>query len=432
MENKAEKSSGAGLPNIFNMPWQLISGAAGKINGLWHSYRLTRRHTPLPLDEKLPRQLTSLFETSISSDHSFNGHSLHAEVQLCTDIRNETVKLNKNNITRTMAYWDIFKAHPELHWALLAHLVSRNGGWSMTDLKGQWLSHLLSDHLVASIFDMLEACNSLIFGDAYPQLRLYAESKRSGRNLTYLLPEFGVSSFMPPFWNNFWQDGNPVPLTEALIINEQSFIQSRVVEDDRYRRDVFSSLAFRSQPLMQLNQIIFPLWRAAKASRSMPMRLAGRVLENFENVQERIEFGKGLYGMLFGYPTVLHKAAAFAAQVAHTGSRADYWPHRFTSESKTEAGGKPEKSDLAAGRLLCSGWLSPSLSDAWPDKPIIPAKEKDWFGSLEALNYLKTIKLPRVIDMTHEHLLGQNKLQTAVLLERSFMNGARRRRTGRG
>jgi hypothetical protein len=346
----------------------------------------------------------------------------------------ETAALNRNNITRTAAYWEMYKVHPELHWALLAHLVSRNGGWSMTDLKGQWLPHLLKEQQIAAIFELLEACNSLIFGDAYPQLRLYAEGKRLGRNLIYLLPQFGVSAFMTPFWNKFLQDGNPVPLSVALIINEQHFIQSRVVEDEHYRQRIFNALFFRTQPLLQLNQIVFPLSRGARINRGISIRMAGRVLENFVDLQERIEFGKSLYGMLFGYPAVLRRAVVFAGQVPHTGSRADYWPHRFTAEQTQITGIKPNKAEHAAGHLLSSLWYSPTLSEAWPDRLNIPPSGGDWFQSVntDGVSHLKSLKLPRVIDMTHEHLFGQNKLQTAVLLERSFMNGASKRRTGRG
>jgi hypothetical protein len=415
------------IPQIFKMPWRLLSGVAGKAEGLWHSYQLTRHRVPLPLhlDPQLSKRLKSLIDAPMKLNHTHRVS--RADERLCADIGNETAWSNRNNITRTMAYWHIYKKFPELHWALLAHLVSRNGGWSMTDLKGQWLPRLLSEQRISAIFELLEACNSLIFGDAYPQLRLYAESKRLGRNLSYLLPRFGVSDFMFPFWDRFWSDGNPVPLTEALVINEQHFIQSRVVEDDRYRREVFASFSFRSQPLLQLNQIIFPLWRANRAGRSIPMQLVGRVLENFEDLRERIEFGKGLYGMLFGYPAVLRGATDFAERVSHTGSRADYWPHRFTANRTPKTGGKLEKSKDTAGYFIRSEWLSPSLTKAWPNRPIVSPKEEDWFHSMDALTYLKPIKLPRIIAMTHEHLLGQNKLQTAVLLERSFMNGASKR-----
>lgn len=361
--------------------------------------------------------------------------ALFTEEQLCEDILTETARLNRNNVTRTQAYWELYKAFPELHWALLAHMVSRNGGWSMTDLKGQWLPQLLDQSFTASLFELLEACNSLIFGDAYPQLRLYAESKRRGRNLIFLLPRFGVSRFMQPMWESFWTVQDSVALTVALVINEQNFIQSRVVEDEKYKQQVFSSLTFRSQPLLQLNQIVFPMWHVRSHDRDYhdtPLHLVGRVLEDFEDLQERIRFGKCLYGMLFGYTDVLERVVAFCEKVSHTGSRANYWPHRFYGNHKQKAGSKLLSAEHAPGQLISSLWYSPPLSDVWPDRPHIPATQGDWFHNLDVLTHMKTIKLPHIIDMTHEHLFGQNKLQTAVLFERSFMNGANKRRTGRG
>ncbi|WJH32243.1 DUF2515 domain-containing protein [Paenibacillus sp. CC-CFT747] len=56
--------------------------------------------------------------------------------RLLRRIRRETAEGNRNNVTRTAAYWTFYRQHAELHWAFLAHMVSRNGGWNMTDLKG--------------------------------------------------------------------------------------------------------------------------------------------------------------------------------------------------------------------------------------------------------------------------------------------------------
>lgn len=56
------------------------------------------------------------------------------EQKLIQQIQEKTQVLNRNNVTRTMAYYDFYRDHPEIHWALLAHLVSRNAGWNMTDL----------------------------------------------------------------------------------------------------------------------------------------------------------------------------------------------------------------------------------------------------------------------------------------------------------
>ncbi|WP_256759795.1 DUF2515 family protein [Cohnella sp. WQ 127256] len=423
-------NSRKGLSTLLQMPGQFITSWVGKINSLQISYRLTRSSTPLIIHPERVKHFTSLFHSA--KKHSNCSPMTQIDEQICSKINEMTVQFNRNNITRTAAYWEVYRFYPELQWAFLAHMVSRNGGWSMTDLRGEWLPQLMDNELITSTFEMLEACNSLIFGDAYPQLCLYVESQRTKRNLFHLLPHFGVSSFMIPFWNQFWSDGNAVPLTEALIINEQHFIQSRVVEDTHFRRNVFDSLSFRSLPLLQLNQIVFPIGEVKSTREGNSQRLVGRVLENFTDLQERIEFGKSLYGMLFGYPQVLKETTLFAESIIHTGSRADYWPQRFRKLRKEKTDGKPDKGDSSAGQSFSSMWLSPSLSEAWPDQPYKSTKEKDWFHNIEVMSYLRSIRLPRVIDMTHEHLLSQNKLQTAVLLERSFMKGASSRRTGRG
>src|SRR3954466_2277733 len=71
-----------------------------------------------------------------------NGNKIEPSLEekmLIEHIRNQTRLLNQNNVTRTKAYLDFYKLHPEIHWAFLGHMVSRNGGWNMTDLKGEFL-----------------------------------------------------------------------------------------------------------------------------------------------------------------------------------------------------------------------------------------------------------------------------------------------------
>ena len=64
-------------------------------------------------------------------------YKLTKEEQLIINkIKIQTEQLNKNNVTRTRAYYQFYIQYPEIHWALLGHMVSRNGGWNMTDLKG--------------------------------------------------------------------------------------------------------------------------------------------------------------------------------------------------------------------------------------------------------------------------------------------------------
>ena len=54
---------------------------------------------------------------------------------IINNIKMQTEQLNKNNVTRTRAYYQFYVQYPEIHWALLGHMVSRNGGWNMTDLR---------------------------------------------------------------------------------------------------------------------------------------------------------------------------------------------------------------------------------------------------------------------------------------------------------
>ncbi|RUS45988.1 DUF2515 family protein [Cohnella sp. AR92] len=397
----------------------LWEGLTAKSTSWWRSIPLRSKQAAIS-----PSQAEIEEAASMLGEPAGSLSKLDDDGRLLRDrIRLETARLNRNNVTRTAAYFEMYSRLPELHWALLAHLVSRNGGWSMTDLRGEWLPNLLAPSDADLIFRMLETCNALIFHDAYPQLLLYEESRRLGRPLFGLLPHLGVTAFMRPFWELFWKNSNPIPLTVSLVVNEQNVIEKRAVQDPLYREEVLHSFAFRLQPLLQLNQLLFPLHREKKTR-----LLAGRVLERFDRLEERIEFGKDLYSILFGYPKVLARALAFAGSVKHTGSRADYWPHMFTPERP--ASPRTQRNGIApgfSGNDAASGsplWYSPRLTDAWADQPLGPVSEGDWFQDRSVLDYLKRMRRPFVIDMTREHLFGQRKLQAAVRLAKPFhLNG---------
>ncbi|WP_179107228.1 DUF2515 family protein [Sediminibacillus massiliensis] len=173
-------------------------------------------------------------------------------------INNQTSHCNRNNLTRTEAYRQFYFKHPEIHWAFLAHMVSRNGGWSMTDLKGEFLPHLLTARKREHFFAFFERANALIFQDAYPQLLLYEESKKRGENLFYLLPVFHVSKFMKLFWDNYLEGGMPQLLTLALIINEQNYIENRVVQNYFFQDNVVKTWQFKGQEAMNLTQVLLP------------------------------------------------------------------------------------------------------------------------------------------------------------------------------
>jgi len=337
-------------------------------------------------------------------------------------IRAETRRLNRNNVTRTEAYRAVYGRHPELHWAMLAHMVSRNGGWNMTDLQGELVPRLLGPEQREPTFRMLEQSNALIFQDAYPQLLLYETGRRLGRDLSGLLPAFGVSRFMRPVWEQFHRRQDPVLLTIALIVNEQHYIESRVVRHPYYRKHVLGTLFFGMQSLLQLNQVVFPYRLTALEGHRPeadpePFRLAGLVLENFNSLRERIEFGKKLYALLFGVPDVRNGVHRFARLVRHTGSRADYAPQLFAA-IRHRPPQRPYRERLAGIRLRpgADPLYSPRLSDAWADVPVKPAEPGDWFDSAEeAASYFQPLKLPSSFELTHEYGFGLSKVELAVL-----------------
>ncbi|WP_010271249.1 DUF2515 family protein [Paenibacillus senegalensis] len=385
------------------------------------------------------------------------------ELQWVETIREHTETANRNNLTRTQAYLDIYLKHPELHWAFLAHMVSRNGGWNMTDLRGDLLSRLLDKEQIEALFALLEKANALIFQDAYPQLLLYAESKRQGKPLFALLPHFGVSRFMLPLWEQFWKEGHEPLLAIGLIINEQQYIQRRVVENKELQSKAYPHSWERiMQAALQLNQIVFP-WLPESAKETLrPLsaanhpapttQLFGRVLENFSDLQERIEFGKQLYALLFADPARHRGFLRFAQAVPHSGSRADYWPHVFTAapahaadaqargavrpaepqHAGAQAGahaaeptraaqaGAQQRSSLAAGdgrdaaHAAAQRHASPALGDAWPDRTLGEVERYDWFGDLSAIAYLTTAKLAEPVDITREHSACWRKLELAA------------------
>lgn len=338
-----------------------------------------------------------------------------AERRLLSWIKERTTVGNRNNVTRTECYYRYYRMHPELHWAFLAHMVSRNGGWFMTDLKGDLLPKLLSPSEIEAVFSMLESANSFIFGDAYPQLLLYAESKKQGRSLHYLLPHLGVSTFMKSVWKHFWELQDSSILTISLIVNEQSYIQPRVVESPYFVEKVLETPFFKTQAMLQLNQVVFPY--LSEQSENSGLRLAGLILEDFTSLEERIEVGKKLYSILFGIPEVHQGAEAFASSVSHTGSRADYWPtlYRFEKPNGTSqlppSGSRLQNCSIQAA---AEKYWSPTLKSAWPDRKVTPPAKGDWCKDVACTSYIKTIHPPFSFDMTGESCFSLNKIELAV------------------
>lgn len=333
------------------------------------------------------------------------------EQEIIKRIQDQTKYANRNNVTRTQAYYEVYRQFPELHWAFLAHMVSRNGGWSMTDLKGDLIPKLMRPQQLEYLFLFLERANSFIFYDAYPQLLLYIESKKKQKNMFHLLAEFHVSIWMKVIWDHVWNHSNFPLLTAALIVNEQHYIELRVVQDSSFKKYVLDELYFKAQALLQLNQVVFPFQDS----------VVGLILQDFTDLHERIEFGKQLYCILFGFPMILSETVNFAAKVKHSGSRADYWPHLFQKLRNSVP--SPTYFEKLKGCQIIEGaepFYSPELIHAWKDRPVDTPQTNDWCKDLSPINYLNRFQPPKSFDMTEEHCFGLHKIELAVLTKKKL------------
>ncbi|RKQ37632.1 DUF2515 family protein [Oceanobacillus halophilus] len=225
-----------------------------------------------------------------------------------------TKSKNMDNISRTKAYQKFYFRHPEIKWALLASVVSRNAGWNMTDLFIPSFQTVLGEKERMELFMTYERANWLIFSDAFPQLLIYQLSKQKRKPLFSLLSYFHVSSFMIKEWNHFWETYDEDRLMVALIINEQNVIHHPVIKQSYFKKQIFHKLPYLMQNYLFMSAVILPTRSA---------RLYGVTVFQFTNLSKRIETGKRIANILFNnkiHPHIL----CFLQTVEHTGSRFDY------------------------------------------------------------------------------------------------------------
>lgn len=287
------------------------------------------------------------------------------EHMLINKIKKETIRHNLNNITRTKAYLDFFINHREIHWAFLAHMVSRNGGYNMTDLKGALIGDLIDNEKRKILFHFLERANALIFQDAYPQLLLYEESRKENKSFFHLLPAFQISRFMIPIWEHFLVHFNSKMLTLALITNEQHYVEKQLMSKKTTKESIFHTLTYILQEGMGLTYVAFPFKRYPFLR---SYSLTGIKIHEFSSVNERIIIGKKLYSILFSklhFGSIYH----FAHTISHSGSRSDYWPHIFTHNKR-----ETEKV------------FSPPLLHVWNQETHHFTSRQDWFTQINQIN----------------------------------------------
>ena len=419
---KSQQSSVHSLDAIWQMLKTLPITAAEVIRGKQAAIRSSKRlrHPLRPLtwptssaswiQNELEQTLASVRASGVQPasmrSSQLDPYSVE-ELELVREIMEQTQQHNQSNLTRTAAYLACYEAYPELHWALLAHFVSRNGGYNMTDLKSELLHNVLKNQDNKQVYLLLERCNALIFQDAYPQLMLYMKSREKGRSYFHLLSEFHVSAFMSPFWEQFWLERSSEILTVGLIINEQNYIENRVIRNPYYQHHVMATLSFRSHELAGLNHIIIPL--------GVDQELVGLTITHFNKLHERIEFGKALYALLFGYSQVLERATAFSKEIPHEGSRSEYWPKYYTSlygqkrEEPLLTAALSNKNVLSTDNKI----YSPTLYKAWYDMPYEKITREDWLTHTphtDTLGHLNLPRRPRIFDVSYRHRFALWKL----------------------
>ncbi|MED4224416.1 DUF2515 family protein [Neobacillus cucumis] len=302
-------------------------------------------------------------------------------------IREQTRQLNQNNVTRTQAYFQFYLQHPEIHWALLGHMVSRNVGWNMTDLKGELLTKLLPERDQKAFFSFLEHGSWLIFQDVYPQFLVYDLSVRSNEEMFHLLPFFHTSTFMETIWRYFWHSRDSYTLGIATVINEQSYLEKRLIQNNQFKKTVTGTVSFKMYDFLRLNNILFPYCAGEKEEKTS---LTGATSRYFTSLQERILFGKKLYSLLFQRENILAGVLKWAHEHPHTGSRKDYWPDLFNDVNESFPRSLYKR--RVKNCVLRKGALrlySPPLKYAWPNNTHHEdAKNGDWFEDWRVLEYI--------------------------------------------
>lgn len=244
----------------------------------------------------------------------YNNNLTSEEREIIHKVQHETDKLNLDNISRTKAYFNFYERYPDMIWAFLASMVSRNGGYNMCDLEGEWFPKIIKPQMRWQLFLTYERANWLIFKDAYSQLLLYHYSTKMNTPLFHLLPFFQVSEFMKSEWEVYWKHREKRRLMIALITNEQNVIHKPVILHPIYKRRVFQSWMFLFQDWFHFSFVLFPMCDG---------RVFGASVNGFRDVNKRINLGKRLADILFDnqlYPYFYQ----FSKKVEHTGSRYDY------------------------------------------------------------------------------------------------------------
>ncbi len=200
----------------------------------------------------------------------------------------------------------------ELPWIFMAHLVSRNAGYLMTDL-GAALddpSNVFTRESTEELFALLERANFLIFHDAWFHVlhhllgrtgELGDETPRFIRERWRAYEEAAAAGVSPELERSLVMD---------LVTNEQNLIEHRVVHHPRFPR-ARAMIAFfegvgREAPIV------------------LPETDARITVGAFARIERRVEAVRRIFDEVLAERATRERLFRWAMEHPHTGSRVVY------------------------------------------------------------------------------------------------------------
>jgi hypothetical protein len=256
---------------------------------------------------------------------------------------------NRDNVARTESYLELYalcRAYGvELPWILMAHLVSRNAGYLMTDLAKTPAGSFFTREALDELFLFLERANFLIFDDAWHHVVHHALG--GVRQLDARTPRF-----MRDAWGRYELEaaGEITPALERslvldLVTNEQNLIESRVVHNTRFAR-ARAMIAFFEDA--QVDGAVV-----------LPLTLARIRVGAFAQLEKRIDAGRRIFDEVLAERRGRDAIFAWAVAHPHTGSRRTY------------------KSD-ADTRTLREAWPVEHVMKLWPEVHGAAGEDSAW------------------------------------------------------
>lgn len=222
---------------------------------------------------------------------------------------------------------------------------------------------------------------------------------------------------MEVMWNHFWTSGDRYLLTIALVVNEQSYLEKRMIQNQHYQNTILQTIAFKLHDLLSLNQILFPYYIASEAGDRQVTGLIGETLHRFGSLHERIMLGKRLYSLLFGHSDHLQGALSWAMDHPHTASRKDYWPHLF-NDVNDSVPGAPYKKRMKDCQLKpgANRLYSPALHHVWRNVEHEEAEAGDWFDDWKVIaHFVKSEEEQASGPIVHDYCQTLDKVEHAAM-----------------